>query len=329
MGITSKLFIVALALTALALCGLAVWLWPKAAGPGPRALSGRIGLLLGSQLAVLAVVAILSNAYFGFYASWSDLFGNGAQGYHVNNHGAVAANVNAAQLSSAAGGQATMASSTTSITTLDLTGLRSGISARLRVYVPPQYTDPKSAQQDYPAIVVDATGQQSADADVQALSHEPRPLDAVVIVVDTVNGSSIPCTDQPGGAQGGQFWGQDLRSAIVAHYRVAPARSSWGVLGTGADASCALTFALADSSRYSAAAVLGPPRHAAFDPVWYLNTYPAPPSRILLSGITGAPTAFLGHVRPPLQVTETPNTDVQGALNWLTQSLQPTPGPRP
>ena len=329
MGITSKLFIVVLALAALSLCGLAVWLWPKAAGPGPRALGGRIGLLLGSQLAVLALIAALSNAYFGFYTTWSDLFGNGAQGYHVNDHGAVAANVNAAQLSSPPSGKAVTALSATSITTLDVTGLRSGITARLHVYVPPQYNDPKTAQQDYPVIVVDATGEQSATADVQALSREPHPLDALVVVVDTADGSSIPCTDQPGGALGGLFWGQDLRSAIVAHYRVALAADAWGVLGTGPDASCALTLALSDSSRYSAAAVLAPPRHSAFDPVWYLNTYPAPPSRILLSAIPGSPAAFLGHVRPPLQVTDTPNTDVQGALNWLTQSLQPGPGGRP
>ncbi|HEU5332111.1 MAG TPA: hypothetical protein VFU73_05095 [Actinocrinis sp.] len=329
MGLTSKSFIVALALAALALCGLAVWLWPRAAGPGPRALSGRIALLLGSQLAVLAVVAALGNAYFGFYTSWNDLFGTGAQGYHVNNHGAVAANVNSAQLSSASAGQTTTTMSATSVTTLDLTGLRSGISARLRVYVPPQYADPAMAQQDFPIIVIDATGEQSAASDVQALGHEPHPLDAVVVVVDTADGSSIPCTDQPGGAQGGLFWSQDLRSAIAAHYRVALDPGSWGMLGTGPDATCALVSALSDSTRYSAAAVLGPPRHSAFDPVWYLNTYPAPPSRILLSEVSGTPTAFLGHVRAPLQVTETPNTDVQGALTWLTQSLQPASGPRP
>lgn len=328
MGITSKTFIVVLAVAALSLCGLAVWLWPKAAGPGPRALSGRIGLLLGSQLAVLAVVAAAANAYFGFYTTWSDLLGNGSQRFHVNNQGAVAANVNASQLTSTSGGQAAAAVSATSITTLDLTGLRSGITARLRVYVPPQYTDPKQAQQQFPAIVVDATGEQAAAADVQTLSHEPHPLQAVVVVVDTPSGANIPCTDQPGGAQGGQFWGQDLRSAIAAHYRVALAGSSWGVLGTGPAATCALTFALADSTRYSAAAVVQPPRHSAFDPVWYLNTYPAPPSRILLSGISGSASGFLGHVRAPLQVTMTPNTDLQSSLTWLTQSLQNALGPR-
>ena len=322
MGITSKLFIVVLALAALSLCGLAVWLWPRAAGPGLRALGGRIGLLLGSQLAVLALVAALSNAYFSFYTSWSSLFGNGAQGYHVTNRGAVAANVNAAQLSSPSSGQTTTALSATSVTTLDLTGLRSGISARLHIYLPPRYSDPNQAQQNYPAIVVDATGEQSTTADVQALSHEPHPLDAIVVIVDTTDGSGIPCTDQPGGPQGGLFWGQDLRSAIVAHYRVALAADSWGVLGTGPDASCALALALSDSSRYSAAAVLTPPRHSAFDPVWYLNTYPAPPSRILLSGAPDTPAAFLGHIRAPLQVTAAPNTDIPAALSWLTQSLQ-------
>jgi len=328
MGITSKAFIVVLAVAALSLCGLAVWLWPRLAGPGPRALCGRIGLLLGSQLAVLAVFAALSNAYFGFYTSWSDLAGSDSQHYRVDNQGAVAANVNATQLTPAPGSQATRAVNATTIATLDLTGLRSGISARLHVYVPPEYADPRLSQQDFPAIVVDATGERAAADDVQTLSSEPRPPQAVVVVVDTANGSSIPCTDQPGGAQGGLFWGQDLRSAIAAHYRVGLGAGSWGVLGTGPDASCALAFALADSSRYAAAAVVQPPRHGPFDPVWYLNTYPAPPSRILLAGLVGPAAGFLGHVRPPLQVTVTPNTDMQSTLSWLAQSLQTAAGPR-
>lgn len=317
MGITSKTFIVLLALVALALFALAVWLWPRLATTNARAISARVALLITSQLLVLAVVAAFANAYFGFYTSWSDLFGAGSQRYHVNNQGAVAANVNASQLTSG--------STSGSITTTTLTGLRSGITARLRVYVPPH------PQSSYPAIVIDATGEQSAAADATALSSAPRPISALVVIVDTANGSAIPCADQPGGAQGGQFWAQDLRSAIAAHYSVGLTASDWGALAAGPDSSCALQFALADSSRYSAAAAINPTPHSAaaagttsstgFNPAWWLATYPAPPSRILLAGITGSPDSVLGHVRPPLQTTVTGNADTQSALSWLAQTL--------
>ena len=314
MGITSKTFIVLLALVALSLFALTVWLWPKLANANPRAVSGRVGLLITSQLVVLAVVAAFANAYFGFYTSWSDLFGAGSQRYHVNDQGAVAANVNAEQL--------TTNSTSGAITTTTLTGLRSGITARLRVYVPPH------PQPSYPAIVIDATGEQTAAADATALSNEAHPLPALVVFVDTPNGSTIPCTDQPGGEQGGQFWAQDLRSAIAAHYAVGLIASDWGALAAGPDSSCALEFALADSSRYSAAAAISPalipagaPSSAGFNPSWWLATYPAPPSRILLAGINSTPDSVLGHVRSPLQAMVTGNTDTQSALAWLAQTL--------
>jgi hypothetical protein len=316
MGLTSNSFIVVLALAAMALCVLAVWLWPRLAGSGPRAVSGRVALLLTSQLALLAVVAVVCNAYFAFYTSWSDLLGTGSQRYHVTNQGAVAANINATQLTPASAS----ATASGSLTSIALTGLRSGITARLRVYVPPQ------PQPAYPAIVIDATGTQSAAADATALSHAPHPPDAVIVIVDTTTGQAIPCVDQPGGMQGGQFWGQDLRSAIAAHYPVGLAPADWGFLGAGPDAGCALQSALADSTRFSAAAAVTPltptpPPTSPFNSTWWLNTYPAPPSRILLAGVTGSPNSVLGNVRPPLQVTVTANPDEESALVWLAQTL--------
>src|SRR5579859_6083427 len=120
--------------------------------------------------------------------------------------------------------------------------------------------------------------------------------------------SSDVCSSdlQSGGAQGGQFWAQDLRSAIAARYSVGLSAASWGVLAAGPNASCALQFALADSTRYSAAAAINPapnssspspsaanPSSAAFNPSSWLATYPAPPSRILLAGVSGSPDGVL------------------------------------
>ena len=52
-----------------------VWLWPRLARRSWRAVGGRIGLLLATQLALFVAVGLAANQAFGFYASWADLFG--------------------------------------------------------------------------------------------------------------------------------------------------------------------------------------------------------------------------------------------------------------
>ena len=326
MGITSKLFLVLLGLATLAACGLTLWLWPRLAGPGARALAGRLGLLAAVQLAGLLTVAAVANAAFGFYASWGDLFGVASQRYQLTSAGGVPANANAVQLQGNPATQATQGSSQGEVLTSTLVGLRSGITADLHVFLPPQYLAASASHRYFPAVVVDANTASDATALASALQHSADGSPAVVVIVDGAGGHDVPCGYQAG-PTGALFWAQDLRTAIAAQFRVRLNAASWGALSTGSDDNCAAVLALEDAGRYSAAAVLGPwPRNGspgtAADPAWWLRTYPAPPVRLLLAGLGQSPESVLGPVHAPLQVTATAAMTEYSAVNWLAQALQ-------
>lgn len=338
MGITSKLFLVALGLLALAGCGLTVWLWPKLAGRGARPVAGRIGLLLSAQVALLITVAVLTNDLFGFYTSWSDLFGVGSQHYQLKDSGGVQPSVNAGQLQG--GTTATPASQASpnpgaqpkaTMVSTTLVGLRSGITAGLQVFLPPEYYAPTDGRRYYPAIVVDDTSDPGvATLASDLMSGKQRPPQAVVVIVREDHHRHIPCVTEPNAASAEQFWGQDLRTAVADSYRVRLSAAAWGVMGggPGGDGDCAVALALQDAGRYSAAAVFGhwqpfgAPDSPA-DPAWWLRNYPAPPSRLLFAATGEPPQAILGPVRPPLQVMSTPGPTTESqTLDWLAQTLQ-------
>jgi hypothetical protein len=337
MGITSKLFLAALGLLALAGCGLTVWLWPRLAGSGPRPVAGRIGLLLGTQLVVLLTVAALANDLFGFYTSWSDLFGVGSQRYQLKDSGAVQQGVNASQLQGnstakpAAQKSATAGSGKPTSVTTTLIGLRSGITAGLQVFLPPEYYAPADSRRYYPAIVVDDTADPGVATLASDLMSGKQPLpQAVIVIVHGDQHHRIPCVDEPDAPSAEQFWGQDLRTAIADSYRVRLSPAAWGVMGSGPGGAgdCAVALALEDAGRYSAAAVIGRWQRAGApnspaDPAWWLRNYPAPPSRLLFAATGESPQAILGPVQPPLQVSSSPGpANDYSTLQWLAQTLR-------
>lgn len=75
MGLTSTAVLAVVAAAAVALFAATVRFWPRLARPGARAVSGRIGLLLATQLTLFAAVGLAANNAFLFYGSWADLFG--------------------------------------------------------------------------------------------------------------------------------------------------------------------------------------------------------------------------------------------------------------
>src|SRR5579875_780451 len=283
MGLTSVTFILLLGVAAAALCGLTLWLLPRLAAATARAVLGRIGLLLCSQLSVLLVMAAVMNAAFGFYTSWSSLLGTGSQHYNLTSVGPVAASADADQL---AGTKTVHDGSKGVAVTTDLTGLRSGLTAQLHILLPAQYAMPKFRTTDFPAIVIDATGEGYAQSVFNTLEDQPKPLPAILIVVSNVGSTPLSCVNTPGGAQGELFWGQDLRTAVAAKYRVNVAAADWGFFADGVDMDCPVALGLGDAGRYSAAAVLGHWRApdqpgTALDAPWFLHAFPAPPSRLL------------------------------------------------
>ncbi|HVN12219.1 MAG TPA: hypothetical protein VMT69_09000, partial [Kineosporiaceae bacterium] len=75
MDLTSGPFLAVLVAAALAAVTAAVVSWARLAAPGPVPVAGRLGVLLGVNLLVLATVGVIANDTFGFFADWTDLAG--------------------------------------------------------------------------------------------------------------------------------------------------------------------------------------------------------------------------------------------------------------
>lgn len=334
MSITSKPFVILLGLITLALFVLAQVLWRRLSGRGPAPVLGRVALLVVGQLAFVATLAAGINGLFGFYTSWSELFGSGSQSYRLVDRGVVSGAVNATQLSHP--GLVGSAARTGEVVTETMVGLRSDIAARVRVYLPPRYFSPAAVHQYFPAVLVDDAGQTGgAQLAAQLLAAHGTTQPTAVVIVDTVDGAPLPCMNTPDGAQGELFWSQDVRTAVASRFRIGLGAHSWAVLGSDADGACAASLAIADSARFSAAAALGtwapatasgpaPELGDTANPAAWLRTFHAPPVQLLLSAQGGPVDRELDCVvRSPFQVRSATDPSRLAALDWLSVALAP------
>jgi S-formylglutathione hydrolase FrmB len=77
MGLTSGTFTWLMIAVALASLAVTVWLWPRFARQRIGEIAGRLGLIAACQLLVISAILVYLNGYFGFFGSWSALFGGG------------------------------------------------------------------------------------------------------------------------------------------------------------------------------------------------------------------------------------------------------------
>ncbi len=75
MGLTSGSFIAVVAIAALGMLAVTVWLWPRVAGRRVRDFAARLGLLAACQALVISAFLAFINGYFSFFGSWSELLG--------------------------------------------------------------------------------------------------------------------------------------------------------------------------------------------------------------------------------------------------------------
>src|SRR4051794_30207495 len=83
MGLTSQKLQILIAVLAVVCFAATVWAWPRLSGRNWRALLGRVGALLSSQLLTLLAIALAANSWGAFYSSWSDLLGTDQNGAPV------------------------------------------------------------------------------------------------------------------------------------------------------------------------------------------------------------------------------------------------------
>ncbi|GGS63687.1 alpha/beta hydrolase [Nonomuraea spiralis] len=360
MGLTSIVLLVAAAALAVAALSATVWLWPRLAGRGTPPVLGRVGLLAACQTFTVAALALLVNYYFGFYGSWDDLLGADTGTAQITAAGA-AAGLRVLDSRVVPGGR---------IEEVTLPGARTHLSEEAYVFLPSAYF--KEPTRRFPAIIA-LTGYPGDPRNLMTrldlpgrlahaiALHQVNPAVLVMMRPSVVLPRDTECVDVPNGPQALTYFADDVRQAVTAHYRAAPGRDSWGVLGGSTGGYCALKIVMSRPDAFSAAVSLsgyyktivdgttGDLFHGdkaladRNDLMWRLARLPAPPVDVLVTSSRKGeadylPTErFLNAVRPPMRASSlilpsgghnfnTWNRELPQALPWLVQQLaEPAP----
>jgi enterochelin esterase-like enzyme len=277
MGLTSHKVLALVVLTAILVMAATVWVWPRLAGNNWRAVLGRIGTLLATQLAVICALGLVANNYFAFYSSWDDLLGTGDQGtvsVQTKNLGkgvggdgklrlAAVQNLGKAvvQGGGAVGRDPKQAGE---IHLVRIAGPTTGLSTDAYVYLPPQYFQPEYANRKFPAAVVMTGFPGDAKNLVTRLNYpgaalqllqtgKMQPTVLVLMRPSPAMPADSECEDIPGGAQADSYFTKDVPQVIEASYRVSPDAHAWGVVGNSTGGYCALKLAMRHPDVYPTA----------------------------------------------------------------------------
>ncbi|PNG98323.1 alpha/beta hydrolase [Streptomyces malaysiensis] len=312
MGLTSNNIVIAAAVAALLLFAATIWLWPRLAGRGVAPVLGRVGMLLGTQLSVFVAFGLFANQSFGFYGSWSDLFGTQDDPGVVVDHDTPGTRVRVTDTRRLAVAGDSAPEVAGRLEKVNIRGPVSGIASPAYIYLPPEYFRPEYARRTFPAALVLTGYPGTAEALINGLKYPQnshklvksgrmQPLVLVMMRPTVAPPRDTECVDVPGGPRTETFFTKDLPKAVADHYRVGKRARNWGVIGNSTGGYCALKMAMRHPDAYSTAVGLSPSYQAPIDAttgdlfggserlkrendlMWRLDHKPAPPVSLLVS----------------------------------------------
>ncbi|MDK0520282.1 alpha/beta hydrolase-fold protein [Streptomyces sp. ML-6] len=342
MGLTSNVFLGLVAALAVAFFAATVWLWPRLARRGVRAVLGRIGLLLATQVTLFASVGLLANNSFLFYGSWDDLLGREQDLGVVTDHAAgTLATRNivrvGVQLPDVPG--APRPERKGRIDKVVISGRESGIESPAYVYLPPEYFQPEFARRKFPAVVVLTGYPGTAENLLKGLKYprtayervkagRAQPMVLVMLRPTVAPPRDTECVDIENGPQTETFFAEDLPRVVSDTYRVGRLPRNWGIMGNSTGGYCALKIGLHHPDRFAASAGLSAYYKAAEDPttgdlfhgdqgardradlLWSLDHLPKQPASSFLVTTSRrgednyrSTQRFIEKVKPPAQVS--------------------------
>ena len=363
MGLTSGWTIATAAALTVLLPISCLLLWNRLGQRWWLRLPTRLVLIAAAQLAAVLTAGLFLNDQYGFYLSWSELFGGSATTPTLP--AAAPVNLNTNQLRRAA------AAGHSTIISVVIPGLHSAVPAEpALIYLPAVYGDPRRATQRFPVVELLAgfpghpqtwTGPLRLQhiLDTAIAAGHVQPFIAVVPSPNVVPGRDTECVNVVGGPQVDTYLTDDVRTAVLAGFHAAPEPHQWALMGYSAGGYCALNLALRHPNLYTAAASLsgyGRPMHnrATGDlfagssslrdhnsPLWLVDHPPTPPLSLLVmtsrqdTGSYRDTARLAAEARPPLTVTTvvlprgghnaTVWTSLEPtAFTWLSAHLTPT-----
>ncbi|KQV04621.1 esterase family protein [Kitasatospora sp. Root107] len=279
MGLTSHGVLILAAVMALLLLFGTVWYWPRFAAQTWRAVLGRIGALLATQLAVLCTLGLLANNYFAFYSSWDDLLGTGERGavsvtgqqgepgpgaIPSASPGATAAAVaeppaqpvqRLGRADVDSGGRGREPSRVGEIEEIRIPGPSTGLSTDGYVYLPPQYFQAEYAERKFPAVIVLTGFPGDAKNLITRLNYPGTALQLMTggrmqptVLVLMRPSPALPadseCEDIPGGVRSETYFAKDVPRVLAASYRISTGPKAWGMVGNSTGGYCALKLTM-------------------------------------------------------------------------------------
>ncbi|MDH2425233.1 alpha/beta hydrolase-fold protein [Sphaerisporangium sp. TRM90804] len=323
MGLTATSLVLAVGLLAAgALVASVCWAWPRLTARTLPAMLGRVGVLAGNQVLTLMVLGLVMNNYFGFYGSWSDLFGTGSR--ETIPLLTDAGPAPAAPGERARAGVRVLATAPVGPASKDkglpagqiqqvvVAGASSGLSSLAYVYLPPHYFQKQHAETRFPVIVAltgypgDArnliTRMNMPAVAAAAIDRGEMPPTILVLMRPTVAPPrDTECMDVPRGPQVETYFTKDLKESMATAYRVGADAPSWGILGGSTGGYCALKLSMRHPEAYSAAVSLSGYFKPPVDPttgdlfggsrslrnendlMWRLAHLPPPPVSVLVA----------------------------------------------
>ncbi|MGW5125097.1 alpha/beta hydrolase [Streptomyces sp. NPDC004069] len=315
MGLTSNKVLVLAILCAVLLFVGTVWLWPRLARRTWRAVTGRVGLLLGTQVVLFACVGLAANQAFGFYASWADLFGQeNTPGVVMDGstRGGAGGPLRVIDTQQVRLGDGDRPDVSGQIQEVGIVGRTTHIGTPAYVYLPPEYFQPRYQTRTFPAAVILTGYPGTAQALISKLRYpytaqelartgRMQPMILVMLRPTVAPPRDTECVDIPGGPQAESFFAKDLPDAVLAHYRVGRKPGSWGIVGDSTGGYCALKLAMHHPEVYAAGAGLSAYYKAPTDPttgdlfhkdsnlrnradlLWSIKHRPAPNTSLLVT----------------------------------------------
>lgn len=241
-----------------------VFLWRRA----PRRPGWGLMLLVGilfAQATAISAVAVSVNRDYGFYPSWSSLWGTPTAppvviaGARLGLHAVMGTRRPILPLSSGS------ASDIGRYETTTLKGANSGISATVLTWLPPQYHDRQYAKTRFPVVmvlggadvriatVVDRLNFATiASAEIRA--GRVAPFVAVFPEINVALPIETECSNYAGGPQAFTWLDTDVREWATSTLRVIPGGSHWSVMGWSTGGYCAALLHVRDPAHFGAGA---------------------------------------------------------------------------
>ena len=341
MPLTSLRFLLFCIGLAVAIPVMLLILWRQTPRKPRWAAAFLVGVLL-AQASAISAVAVSVNRDYGFYPTWSSLWGTPTAppvvvaGTRLGVNAVIGTRRRVLPLTGGAASDIGRYERTT------LKGAQSGLSAPVVTWLPPQYHDRRYAKTIFPVVMVlggaDVQIQTVIDrlnfattASAEIRSGRVAPFVAVFPEINVAMPVETECTNYPGGPQAFTWLNQDVRNWAPSTLRITKDGRRWSVMGWSTGGYCAALLHLREPARFGAAASVEgyyypEPGGGTGNLAQLMKQYPA-----LINEYS--PTWLLQH-RPPARVhllVMSSNTDPQSypQTREFLRLMQNAPGVQP